>query len=106
MESNIETVIDPVCLFDCRATTTSFMAVAYEYAVEMTYPLPEGTSAGLVNLSSQVHNCVHDQNYNFQTTIVHYIINRVWKSLPDPEFQEYYTKYSFWKKRCWSHGDQ
>lgn len=95
MESNIETVIDPVCLFDCRATTTSFMAVAYEYAVEMTYPLPEGTSAGLVNLSSQVHNCVHDQNYNFQTTIVHYIINRVWKSLPDPEFQEYYTKYSF-----------
>ena len=77
-------LLRPVCLFDCRATTTSFMAVAYEYAVEMTYPLPEGTSAGLVNLSSQVHNCVHDQNYNFQMTIVHYIIDRVWKSLPRP----------------------
>ena len=44
--------------FDCRATTTSFMAVAYEYAVEMTYPLPEGTSAGLMNASSQVDNYV------------------------------------------------
>jgi len=37
-----------------RAATTGFAAIAYEYAVEMTYPLPEGTSAGLVNVSSQV----------------------------------------------------
>ena len=45
----------------------SFQAVAYEYAVEMTYPLPEGTSAGLINVGSQVcllyycmgvHHCV------------------------------------------------
>ena len=34
------------------------MAVAYEYAVEMTYPLPEGTSAGLMNATSQVDNYV------------------------------------------------
>ena len=40
--------------FACRAATTSFAAIAYEYAVEMTYPLPESTSAGLVNVSSQV----------------------------------------------------
>ena len=32
----------------------SFSAVAYEYAIEMTYPLPEGTSAGLINVGSQV----------------------------------------------------
>ena len=32
----------------------SFLAVAYEYAIEMTYPLPEGTSAGLINAGSQV----------------------------------------------------
>ena len=25
-------------------------------------------------------------------TIVHYTINRLWKSLPNPEFQGYYTK--------------
>ena len=29
-------------------------AVAYEYAFEMTYPLPEGIPAGLINVSSQV----------------------------------------------------
>ena len=29
-------------------------AVCYEFAVEMTYPLPEGVSAGLINFMSQV----------------------------------------------------
>ena len=33
---------------------TAYLAVAYEYAVEMTYPLPEGTAAGLLNLSAMV----------------------------------------------------
>ena len=33
---------------------TAYLAVAYEYAVEMTYPLPEGTAAGLLNLSATV----------------------------------------------------
>ena len=32
----------------------SFQAISYEYAVEMTYPLPEATSATLLNLVSQV----------------------------------------------------
>lgn len=37
------------------ASIASFQAVGYEYAVEMTYPdLPEGTSGGLVNFTSQV----------------------------------------------------
>lgn len=33
----------------CRASFSSFQVVALEYAVEMTYPLPEGTSAGLLS---------------------------------------------------------
>ena len=33
---------------------TAYIAIAYEYAVEMTYPLPEGTKAGLLNLSAMV----------------------------------------------------
>ena len=36
------------------ATLTPFQGVAYEYAIEMTYPLPEGTSAGIMNMASQV----------------------------------------------------
>ncbi|XP_064393751.1 heme transporter FLVCR1-like [Halichondria panicea] len=36
----------------------SFLAVAYEYAIEMTYPLPEGTSAGLINAGSQLFSIV------------------------------------------------
>lgn len=31
---------------------SSFQAVALEYSVEMTYPLPEGTSAGFINLTT------------------------------------------------------
>ena len=30
------------------------MGVAYEYGAEMTYPLPEATSGGLINWVSQV----------------------------------------------------
>ena len=37
-----------------RASLASYQAVSYEYAVEMTYPLPEATSAGLINVMSQV----------------------------------------------------
>lgn len=36
------------------ASFSSFIAVALEYAVEMTYPLPEGTSAGLLSVVSMV----------------------------------------------------
>ena len=37
-----------------RISMSGFQAVSYEYAVEMTYPLPEATSATLLNLVSQV----------------------------------------------------
>lgn len=33
---------------------TAFQSIVYEYAAEMTYPLPESTSGGLVNWVSQV----------------------------------------------------
>ena len=36
------------------SSIVSFQAISYEYAVEMTYPLPEGTSATMVNVVSQV----------------------------------------------------
>ncbi len=38
-----------------RAGLSSYQGIAYEYAVEMTYPLPEATSAGLINVVSQVY---------------------------------------------------
>ena len=37
-----------------RGCIAAYQGVSYEYAVEMTYPLPEGTSAGLINFSGMV----------------------------------------------------
>ena len=79
MESNIEkhyiSWSHYIACLDYRATTTSFMAVAYEYAVEMTYPLPEGTSAGLMNATSQV------DNYVTKIFIFNYALHhKVWQS--------------------------
>ena len=34
----------------------AFQAIAYEYAVEMTHPLPEGTAVGLLNFVTMVSN--------------------------------------------------
>ena len=33
----------------------TFQAIGYEYTVEMTYPLPEGMSASVLNAFSQVY---------------------------------------------------
>ena len=41
------------------ASVTSFQVIALEYSVEMTYPLPEGTSAGLLNLFGLVSTHTH-----------------------------------------------
>ena len=46
---------DDCNMFSCRASVIGFQALVYEYAAEMTYPLPEGTSGGLVNWVSQVY---------------------------------------------------
>ena len=37
-----------------RTGGMSFQGFAYEYAVEITYPQPEATSAALLNAASQV----------------------------------------------------
>ena len=38
-----------------RAFVSAFLAVAYEFGVEMTFPVPEGVSVSLLNAFSQVH---------------------------------------------------
>jgi len=37
-----------------RGSTTAYQAIAYEYAIEMTHPLPEGTAVGLLNFVGMV----------------------------------------------------
>ena len=44
----------------CSGVIRSFLGVGYEFAAEMTYPLPESISAGLVNAMAMVrliHSC-------------------------------------------------
>lgn len=38
----------------CRFFMTGLLPVGFEMAAELTYPEPEGTSAGLLNAASQV----------------------------------------------------
>jgi len=33
---------------------TGYLGIGYEFAAELTYPVPEGTSSGLLNASSEV----------------------------------------------------
>lgn len=35
---------------------TGYLPVGFEFAVELTYPTPEGTSSGIVNAASQVQS--------------------------------------------------
>ena len=43
-----------ITTFLCRLTVPIFQAISYEYTVEMTYPIPEATSASVLNAFSQV----------------------------------------------------
>ena len=38
-----------------RAFVVAFQAIAYEFGVEMTFPVPEGVSVSVLNAFSQVH---------------------------------------------------
>ena len=40
-----------------RASISAFQSIAFEYAAEMTYPVPEGISGGLMNWLTQVLQC-------------------------------------------------
>jgi FLVCR family feline leukemia virus subgroup C receptor-related protein len=33
---------------------TGYLGIGYEFAAELTYPIPEGTSSGLLNAASEV----------------------------------------------------
>jgi FLVCR family feline leukemia virus subgroup C receptor-related protein len=37
---------------------TGYLGVGYEFAAELTYPIPEGTSSGLLNAASEVFGVI------------------------------------------------
>jgi FLVCR family feline leukemia virus subgroup C receptor-related protein len=37
---------------------TGYLGIGYEFAAELTYPVPEGTSSGLLNVSSEVFGVI------------------------------------------------
>ncbi|PNF35088.1 hypothetical protein B7P43_G09474 [Cryptotermes secundus] len=37
---------------------TGYLGIGYEFAAELTYPIPEGTSSGLLNVSSEVFGVI------------------------------------------------
>jgi FLVCR family feline leukemia virus subgroup C receptor-related protein len=37
---------------------TGYLGIGYEFAAELTYPIPEGTSSGLLNASSEVFGVI------------------------------------------------
>lgn len=41
-------------IFLCSFFMTGYLPVGFEFAAELTYPEPEGTSAGILNAASQV----------------------------------------------------
>ena len=45
--------------FPYSASVSSIEVVSLEYSVEITYPLPEGTSAGFFNFSCMVSGVSH-----------------------------------------------
>ena len=49
-----DTVIAVYVYVGYRLTVPIFQAISYEYTVEMTYPVPEATSASVLNAFSQV----------------------------------------------------
>ena len=42
-----------ICFID-RFFMTGYLPVGFEFAAEITYPAPEGTSSGLLNCSAQI----------------------------------------------------
>ena len=43
-----------MCMFVDRFFMTGYLPVGFEFAAELTFPEPEGTSSGLLNASAQV----------------------------------------------------
>lgn len=53
---------------------TGYLPVGFEFAAELTYPEPEGTSAGLLNMAAQV--------FGIGFTIVYSEILGIWGDIP------------------------
>lgn len=56
---------------------TGLLPVGFELAAELTYPEPEGTSAGLLNAAAQVFGIVFTMIYSQ----LFYNINDLWANL-------------------------
>lgn len=53
---------------------TGYLPVGFEFAAELTYPEPEGTSAGLLNMAAQV--------FGIGFTIMYSEILGIWGDIP------------------------
>lgn len=47
---------------------TGYLPVGFEFAAELTFPEPEGTSSGLLNASSQVFGIIFTSLYSWLFT--------------------------------------
>lgn len=44
---------------------TGYLPVGFEFAAELTYPEPEGTSAGLLNAAAQIFGILFTELYSY-----------------------------------------
>ena len=49
---------------------TGYLPVGFEFAAELTYPEPEGTSAGLLNAMTQVFGIAFTMGYGYLFDII------------------------------------
>lgn len=56
---------------------TGLLPVGFELAAELTYPEPEGTSAGMLNMASQVFGISFTIIYSY----IFYNVSDVWANL-------------------------
>ena len=50
---------------------TGYLPVGFELAVELTYPEPEGTSAGLINAGAQLFGIAFTTTYGYLINTIH-----------------------------------
>lgn len=64
-------------MFLCRFFMTGLLPVGFELAAELTYPEPEGTSAGLLNAASQVYGIAFTNIYS----VIFYDVGDAWANI-------------------------
>lgn len=60
-----------------RFSLTGLLPVGFELAVELTYPEPEGTAAGLLNVGSQIFGLIFTNIYS----VLFYQVNDLWANI-------------------------